>query len=220
MVKEIEADDEVWVAILTGEGGEAFCAGADLKEVSEGRMRHLFTPDGQFAGFVKHPRNKIWIAAIEGFAVAGGFEIALACDMIVASDTSVFALPEPARGIVAAAGGAYRLVRALPRAVAMELIVTGDRLTARRAAELGLVNHVTAFGNAVARATELASRICTNAPLAVRESAALARRAFDGDDDALFDASIEALERIMRTEDYQEGPLAFVQKRTPVWRGC
>ena len=126
-VKAIEADPEIWAAVLTGAGGVAFCAGADLKEVSAGNMDDLYTADGAFAGFVKHPRQKVWIAAVEGFAMAGGCELALACDMIVASEPSVFALPEVTRGLIAAAGGVYRLVRALPRAIAMELLATGDR---------------------------------------------------------------------------------------------
>src|SRR6202790_305801 len=147
-VKRIEADPDIWVAILSGEGGVAFCAGADLKEVSAGRMQELFTADGQFAGFVKHPRSKLWIAAVEGFAMAGGFEIALSCDMIIASENSVFSLPEVTRGLIAAAGGVYRLPRAIPRALAFELIATGDRISAARAAELGFLNKVAPTGEA------------------------------------------------------------------------
>ena len=217
-VKDIEADPDIWVAVLTGEGGVAFCAGADLKEVSAGRMNDLFTQDGQFAGFVKHPRSKIWIAAVEGFAMAGGCEIALTCDMVVASENSVFALPEVMRGLIAAAGGVYRLVRALPRAIAIELLATGDRLSATRAAELGMVNRVTPQGGAVAGALELAQKISQNAPIAVRESIGVARRAFDLDDDALFRLGLEAQGRVMETEDFAEGPRAFIEKRPAVWK--
>lgn len=217
-VKQIEADPEIWVAVLTGEGGVAFCAGADLKEVSAGRMDGLYTRDGQFAGFVKHPRSKVWIAAVEGFAMAGGCEIALTCDMIVASETSVFALPEVMRGLIAAAGGVYRLARAIPRAIAMELLATGDRLPAGRAAELGLINLVSPQGGAVAEAVKLAERIAANAPIAVRESLAVARRAYDLDDDTLFKLGLEAQGRIMKTEDFAEGPLAFIEKRAPQWK--
>lgn len=218
-VKAIEADPDLWTAILTGEGGVAFCAGADLKAVSAGRMQDLYTSDGQFAGFVKHPRSKIWIAAIEGFAMAGGFELALACDMIVASETSVFSLPEVTRGLVAAAGGVYRLPRAMPRALALELIATGDRLSAARATDLGFVNRLAAPGEAVAEAIAFAERINRNAPIAVRESLGVARRAYDLSDDALFALGLEAQDRVMTTEDFAEGPRAFVEKRAPQWKG-
>lgn len=218
-VKQIDADPDIWAAVLTGEGGVAFCAGADLKEVSAGRMETLFTKDGHFAGFVKHPREKVWIAAVEGFALAGGCELALTCDMIVASENSVFALPEVKRGLVAAAGGVYRLVRAMPRALALEMIATGDRLAAPRAAELGLVNRVTPTGEGVAGAIALAEEICENAPVAVRESLSVARQAFDHDDDQLFQLCLEAQERIVKTEDFAEGPLAFIEKRPPQWKG-
>lgn len=217
-VKEIEANPELHVAILTGKGERAFCAGGDLKEISAGRLQDLFTADGQFAGLVKHPRAKVWIAAVEGFALAGGCEIALACDMIVAAENAVFALPEVKRGLVAAAGGVYRIVRALPRAVALELIATGDRLPAQRAADFGLVNSLTPAGKAVAGALELAGRIVQNAPIAVRESLSVARQAYDLDDDALFALGLAAQDRNMRTEDFVEGPLAFVEKRPPNWK--
>lgn len=218
-VKVIEADDDIWAAVLTGAGGVAFCAGADLKEVSAGRMDTLYTPDGAFAGFVKHPRRKLWIAAVEGFAMAGGCEIALACDLIVASEPSVFSLPEVTRGLIAAAGGVYRIVRALPRAIALELIATGDRLPAQRAATLGLINRVTPPGQALTEAVSLASRICANAPIAVRESLQVARRAYDLDDDTLFAMGLAAQERVMKTEDFAEGPRAFIEKRPAVWKG-
>jgi enoyl-CoA hydratase/carnithine racemase len=218
-VKRVEADGEIRAAVLTGEGGVAFCSGADLKQVSAGRMQDLYTPDGAFAGFVTHPRAKPWIAAVEGFALAGGCEIALACDMIVASENSSFALPEVMRGLIAAAGGAYRIIRALPRAIALELLATGDRLPARRAAELGLVNRLTPQGQAVAEAVALAGRIAANAPIAVRESLQIARRAYDLDDAALFALALEAQDRVFRTEDFAEGPRAFLEKRPPVWKG-
>lgn len=218
-VKKVEGDDEIWAAILTGAGGVAFCAGADLKEVSAGNIDSLFTADGQFAGFVKHPREKVWIAAVDGFAMAGGFEIALSCDMIVAAEQSVFALPEVMRGLIAAAGGVYRLPRALPRALAFELLATGDRLPATRALELGLVNRVTAPGKAVSGALSLAEQICGNAPVAVRESLKVARLALDYSDDELFALGLEGQEVVKATEDFQEGPRAFIEKRPPNWVG-
>ncbi|WP_066554619.1 crotonase/enoyl-CoA hydratase family protein [Croceicoccus bisphenolivorans] len=218
-VKQVENDPDIWAAVLTGAGGTAFSAGADLKEVSKGNIDSLYTKDGQFAGFVKHPRDKVWIAAVDGFALAGGCELALACDMIVASENSTFALPEVTRGLVAAAGGVYRIVRAIPRALAFELIATGERLPAPRAAELGLVNRVVPQGEALAGALELAQKICANAPIAVRESLKVARQALDHDDDALFDMGLEAQERVKVTEDFREGPLAFIEKRAPQWKG-
>lgn len=218
-VKRAEADPDIWAAVLTGTGGVSFCSGADLKEVSSGNLDALYSPDGQFAGFVKHPREKAWIAAVEGFALAGGCELALACDMIVASETSSFALPEVTRGLVAAAGGVYRLPRAIPRAIALELIATGDRIPASRAAQLGLVNHVTPPGGALEGALALAEKICANAPIAVRESLKVARRALDFDDDALFQLGLAAQDVVKVTDDFQEGPRAFIEKRAPHWRG-
>ena len=218
-VKRVENDPEIRAAILTGAGGVAFCAGADLKQVAQGGLDGLYTPDGAFAGFVQHPRSKPWIAAVEGFAMAGGCELALACDLIIASEQSVFSLPEVTRGLIAAAGGAYRIVRALPRAIALELIATGAQLPAHRAAALGLINHLTAQGQALAGAIEVAQRIAANAPIAVQESLQLARRAYDLDDLTLFDMGLAAQERIKLTEDFSEGPRAFIEKREPNWQG-
>lgn len=218
-VKTVERDPDIWAAVLTGAGGVAFSAGADLKVVSAGDIDSLYTPDGQFAGFVRHPRDKVWIAAVDGFALAGGFEIALACDMIVATEASTFALPEVTRGLVAAAGGVYRVARALPRSLALELIATGDRLSAARGAELGLVNRVTPPGQAVSTALDLAERICRNAPIAVRESLKIARQAMDYTDAELFQMGLDAQEVVKTTEDFQEGPRAFIEKRAPNWVG-
>lgn len=219
VVVSTEADPDVWAVILTGAGERAFCAGADLKEVAAGGLSRLWTEAGGFAGFVNAPRRKVWIAAVEGMALAGGFELALACDLIVASEEAAFGLPEVTRGMLAAAGGAYRLMRALPRAVAMELLATGDRLPAKRAHSLNLVNHLAPKGAAVNVASELAQRICRNAPIAVRESLAIARQSFDLDDATLSRYSSEAQTRLMKTEDFAEGPRAFVEKRPPRWRG-
>lgn len=218
-VKRVENDPDIWVAILTGAGGVAFCAGADLKQVAEGRLDGLYTPDGAFAGFVRHPRSKAWIAAVEGFAMAGGCELALACDLIVASEQSIFSLPEVTRGLVAAAGGVYRIVRALPRAIALELIATGAKLPAPRAAELGLINRLAPKGEALSEAIDLAQSIVANAPIAVRESLQVARLAYDFDDKTLFDMGLSAQERIKLTDDFAEGPRAFIEKRAPRWTG-
>lgn len=218
-IQRCEASSDIWVVVLTGAGTQAFCAGADLKEVSAGRMHALLTANGGFGGFVHAKRTKPWIAAVDGPAVAGGFEIALACDLIVASTEASFGLPEVKRGLIAAAGGLYRLPRALPRQLASELIATGDTLSATRAYELGIVNRVVAKGSVVDAAMELAAAIARNAPVAVRESLGIVRQALDLTDAQLCAESYEAQDRIMKTEDFKEGPLAFIEKRAPRWVG-
>lgn len=218
-VAELEDDAGIRCVVLTGAGGQAFSAGADLKEVAAGRLNALSTPHNGFGGFVTAQRTKPWIAAVNGFALAGGFEIALACDMMVASDDAVFGLPEVTRGLIAAAGGVYRLPRRLPRALAFELIATGARIDAQQAATHGLVNRVVARGEAIAEAIALATAIAANAPLAVRESLVIARQAYDLDDATLYRLSVEGQARIMMTEDFQEGPRAFIEKRPPCWLG-
>lgn len=214
-----EAREDIWVVVLTGAGGKAFCAGADLKEISKGNLPLLMRDRGGFAGFVNAARTKPWIAAVEGAAMAGGCEIALACDMIVASEISTFALPEVKRGLVAAAGGLYRLPRAIPRSVALEMILTGGAVSAATLTGFGLVNHIVPAGEASTRALELASAICANAPLAVRESLAIARHATAIDETGLQAESDAAQDRLAQTEDFREGPLAFVEKRAPHWTG-
>ena len=219
IVAETETDDEVWAVVLAGTGGVAFCAGADLKDVSLGGMSRLYSPVGGFAGFVAAPRAKPWIAAVEGFALAGGFELVLCCDLCVAAEHSTFGLPEVARGLIAAAGGIYRLTRAIPRAIALELITTATTIDAARALELGLINRLTKPGCAVHVAVELALAICNNAPLAVRESLGIARQAADLNDSSLMRLSVEAQGRLSETEDYAEGPRAFLERRKPHWVG-
>jgi enoyl-CoA hydratase/carnithine racemase len=216
-VAETEADESVWAVILTGKGPAAFSAGADLREVSLGGMPKLYSAAGGFAGFVTAPRAKPWIAAVEGFALAGGFELMLACDFTVASRDSSFGLPEVSRGLLAAAGGAYRLARSVPRAVASELIATAARFDAQRALGLGLINRMTEPGGAVTAALSLAEEICANAPLAVRESLAIVRRAFDTDDATLMKMSVAAQHRLSSTKDFAEGPRAFLERRKPLW---
>jgi enoyl-CoA hydratase/carnithine racemase len=219
VVEWTEAQDGVWVVILTGAGGRCFSAGADLREVSQGRLSGLWTPKGGFAGFVNASRTKVWIAAVEGMALAGGFELALACDFIVASEQAQFGLPEVTRGLLAAAGGAYRLARAIPRAVALELLATGRRLSAASALSLHLINRIAPQGEALEQALTLAREILANAPLAVRESLHIAREAFDHDAATLSRVSHEAQARLQKTQDFTEGPRAFLEKRAPVWKG-
>lgn len=219
IVRHTEADADAWVIVLTGAGGQAFCAGADLKEVAAGRLDSLHTAGGGFAGFVHARRSKVWIAAVNGPALAGGFEIVLACDLIVASEDAAFGLPEVKRGLIAAAGGLYRLPRALPRALAIELIITGERLSAARALAYGLINRMAPKERTVAEALKLAEAIVANAPVAVQESLKIARQAVDLDEETLVRLSDAGLQRIMQTEDSREGPRAFIEKRAACWRG-
>jgi enoyl-CoA hydratase/carnithine racemase len=151
IVNETEADPKIWALVITGAGPSAFCAGADLKEVAGGRAAGLFTADGGFAGFVFAEGGKPWIAAVNGKALAGGCEIVLACELVVASEDAAFGLPEVSRGLIASAGGLYRLPRALPRNLALELVMTGDPLDARRAEQHGLVNRIVPSGCVVRR---------------------------------------------------------------------
>ena len=219
LVKQVEADPAVRVAVLASSSPGVFSAGADLAEVSAGRGNELGTRDGGFAGFVDQPKVKPWIAAVTGPALAGGCELALACDMIVASDDSRFGLPEVKRGLFAAAGGVHRLPRALPRAIALELIATGEPMDVARAHGFGLVNYVVPTDQVRDRALALARAIAVNAPLSVRESLKLARLAQELSDGEMRERSRDAGRIVMTSEDAREGPLAFVQKRAPVWKG-
>ena len=218
-VERFEADPEVWVAVLTGAGG-IFSAGADLKAIAAGRAKELTTERGGFAGFVRLPRTKPMIAAVRGMALAGGTELVLACDLVVAGTDSAFGLPEVTRGILAAGGGLLRLPRVLPRARALELVLTGERLSAADAERFGLVNRVVEPEEVLAEAQRLAERICANAPVAVRESLALARLAADGlPEEQGWALSAQASQRVRETEDAAEGPRAFAEKRAPRWTG-
>jgi len=219
IVDETERDPEIWAVVLTGAGDGVFCAGADLKEVAAGRAADLFTMRGGFAGFVYADRSKPWITAVNGKALAGGFEIVLACDLVVASENAAFGLPEVSRGLIAAAGGLYRLPRVLPRNLALELVMTGEALDATRAQHHGLVNRVVPSDQVVAQASALAQRITRNAPVAVRESLRVARSACDLDESAARVRTRESRDRVAMTEDYKEGPRAFVEKREPRWQG-
>jgi enoyl-CoA hydratase/carnithine racemase len=218
-VKAVESDPAIRVAILTG-AGQAFCAGADLKELAAGAdPKSRSTPDGGFAGFVFAPRRKLWIAAVNGPAVAGGFEIVLACDIAIAASNAVFGLPEVKRGLSAVAGGIFRLPRRVPLGIALELIATGDSISAQRAEQLGLVNRVVDPANVLHEALALGQRVAANAPLAVEWSLEVARRAMDHDETALRLQAQDVVRRILVTEDAIEGPRAFAEHREPRWVG-
>lgn len=218
-IDRCESDPDTWVTVLTGAGPDAFCAGADLKEVAAGRSDALWTERGGFAGITSRERTKPWIAAVQGKALAGGTEIALACDLIVASENAGFGLPEVLRGLIAAAGGLVRLPRAIPPRVAMEHILTGRPITVQQALQWGMVSRVVPSEALAEAALALANEIASNAPVAVRESLRLARLALDHDEAALRRLSQDAIERVKASEDFQEGPRAFIEKRAPRWTG-
>ena len=217
-IDRIEADDETWVAVLTG-AGPVFSAGADLKAIATGQAAALNTKKGGFAGIARRERTKPIIAAVNGPALAGGCEIVLSCDMVVASTEARFGVPEVKRSLVAGAGGLFRLPRALPTAIAMELVLTGDPIDAQRAYDLGFVNQLVEPGQAVEAAVALAERICVNAPVAVRESRAVVLAGALADDETAWRLTNEAFGRVVQTEDFAEGPKAFIEKRAPEWKG-
>jgi enoyl-CoA hydratase len=215
-VSEIEADSTIRVAIITGEG-RMFCVGADLKEVAAGKGHLLERPESGFAGFVYTTRTKPWIAALQGPAYGGGAEISLACDMIVAAPHVAIGFPEVCRGLIPGAGGGFRIGRALPRAVAIEMVTTGRPIDVGRAYQLGLVNNIAREGQALDDALKLACNLADNAPLAVREALAIARRAVDIDDEYLRASLAGAMKRVLEAPDSREGPQAFIEKRKPRW---
>lgn len=214
----LEAEEGTWVGILTGEG-TVFCAGADLKAIASGQAGSIQTQRGGFGGVVTRERTKPLIAAVDGPAYAGGCEIVLACDLVVASTNAAFGLPEVKRSLVAAAGGLFRLPRAIPRNVAMELALTGDPISAERAYALGLINELVDPGKALEAAIGLADRITANAPLAVKESRNIVLAAQSTDDETLWRQTNEAFMKVAQTEDFAEGPRAFIEKRAPQWKG-
>jgi enoyl-CoA hydratase len=215
---QLEADDATWVGILTGEP-PVFCAGADLKEINSGNAGGLATKRGGFAGITMRDRTKPIIAAVDGPALAGGTEIVLSCDLVVASTTATFGIPEVKRSLVAAAGGLFRLGRKIPINIAMECTLTGDPIDAERAHHFGLVNRLVEPGQALEAAIALAEQICANAPIAVRESRKIVLEATNAPDEIGWKMSAEGMAKAMSSEDLQEGLMAFIEKRPPVWKG-
>lgn len=215
-VDKFEADDSVIAIILTG-AGNTFCAGMDLKAFTRGERPSI---EGRgLAGITEAPPEKPLIAAVEGYALAGGCELALASDIIVAAKTAFFGIPEVTRGLVAAAGGVLRLAKTMPYGAAMELALTGDRIPAERAAELGIVTRLTEDGKALDGALELAKRIAQNAPLSVKASKQLVARSINWTDKELIEWQKDVLRPVMTSEDAIEGATAFAEKRAPVWKG-
>ncbi|KWX58524.1 crotonase/enoyl-CoA hydratase family protein [Mycobacterium sp. NAZ190054] len=216
---DIEQRSDIFAAVLAG-NGPVFSAGADLNEVSAGNGDALHTERGGFAGIVQRDRTKPIIAAVEGPALAGGCEIVLACDLTVASERASFGLPEVKRALVAGGGGMIRLPRILPPAVAMEMVLTGDPMRAQRAYELGMVNHLVSPGQTIDQAMYLAERISENGPLAVAKSRQVVLASVQSSESVLWQLSDEARRQIMASEDFKEGPRAFLERRAPVWKGC
>jgi crotonobetainyl-CoA hydratase len=224
-LEQADADGGIWAVIVTGAGDKAFCAGADLKAVSRGESLSPADPERAawgFAGYVAHHISKPTIAAVNGFALGGGTEIALASDLVVAADTASFGLPEVKRGIYAGAGGVFRLPQQIPKKVAMEMILTGEPVSAARALELGLVNRVVPQDRVIEEALALAGRVTANAPLSVQASKRIANGIRDGQvaaDAEYWERSRAEGRALMTSADAAEGPRAFAEKRLPSWEG-
>src|SRR3954465_9470438 len=212
----LDGDDALSVGVITGAGG-FFCAGMDLKAFVTGERP--WVGDRGFAGIVQRPARKPLIAAVEGFAVAGGFEVALACDLIVAAAGAKFGTPEVKRSLVAAGGALLRLPQRMPYGMAMELALTGDTITAERAAELGCVNRIAEPGQALDAALELAAAISKNGPLALAATKEVLVRQRDWDDQEFWAKQGEITGPVFGSEDAREGAIAFSEKRDPVWKG-
>lgn len=215
-VDELDDDDDLRVGVLTGAGG-TFSAGMDLKGFLRGESPSF--PGRGLCGIQETPPKKPLIAAVEGWALAAGFELCLACDLVIAGRTAQFGIPEVKRGLVAAGGGALQIPQRIPLAVAMEFVLTGDPITADRAAEVGLVTRVVDEGRAVDAAIELAEKIAANAPLAVQASKEIARRAIEWTGDLAWTEPAKVFMPVFASEDAKEGARAFAEKRSPVWQG-
>ena len=212
---ELDTDPELAVGILTGHE-QVFSSGMDLKAFLRGETPII---EGRgLAGITATPPRKPLIAAVNGFAFAGGFELALACDLIVASASALFALPEVRRGLVAGGGGVVQLPRRIPRGIAMEMVLTGEPITASRAYDIGLVNRVSS-GSALDCALEIANTIAKNAPLAIQASKEVIQRSQDWPLDQLYALQNERIAPVLASDDAREGASAFAEKRTPIWRG-
>lgn len=207
---------DLFVAVITGAGG-VFSSGMDLKGFARGERPVV--PGRGFAGLVERPPDKPLIAAVEGYALGGGFEIVLACDLIVASRTAAFGLPEVTRGLTAAAGGLLRLQHRIPHHLAMDLVLTGRRLSAAEAFDVHLVNRLAEPGEALTVALDLADQVAQNAPLALTASKQVLVRSADWPLDERFARQEEYVDPVRRSADAQEGARAFAEKRPPRWTG-
>ena len=215
-MEQLDSDDAIRVAIITGAGG-TFCAGMDLKAFVTGEMPMV---EGRgFAGLTEAPPRKPLIAAVEGFALAGGLEVMITCDLIVTADNAKFGIPEVKRGLAAAAGGLMRLPRQVPQRLAMELALTGDFIDAERAAAVGLVNRVVPAGTALEAARELAATICANGPMAVKVSKQVISESSDWSAEEMWQKQQNLVLPVLTSQDAIEGATAFAEKRAPQWTG-
>lgn len=212
----LDNDPTVAVGILTGAGGH-FCSGMDLKAFVNGERIEL--PGRGLGGMIETPPLKPIIAAVEGYALAGGFEIALACDLLVASENAVFGLPEVKRGLIAGSGGLIRLPQKIPRQIAMQYALTGDLMTASDARQWGLVNELTSAGQALAAAKVWAQKIAANGPVAVKMAKHVMSQSVYWSINELWTKQNQVLETVIQSQDAREGAMAFNEKRTPVWAG-
>lgn len=211
----LDAEDELRVGVLTGAGG-TFCSGMDLKAFLKGESPSV---EGRgFGGVVQRPPEKPLIAAVEGYALAGGLELMIACDLVVADKGAKFGIPEVKRGLVAAAGGVMMLPDQIPERIAMELALTGEFIGAERAYELGLINRI-ADGDVLDAALELAETIAANGPLAVQVSKRILRQSRGWSMDERYDRQAQAIAPVFVSEDAREGAAAFAEKRAPNWKG-
>lgn len=221
-LEQAQHDPDVRAVVITGAGEKSFCAGADLKAIS--RRENIYHPDRAewgFAGYVHHFVDKPTIAAVNGAALGGGTEIAMASDLVVATESARFGLPEVKRGLIAAAGGVFRIMHHLPRKMAMELLLTGEPLTAADALKWGLINQVVQDGAVLDAALQLAARVTVNAPLSVQASKRIAYGVDDGiitEEEPGWERTMREMRSLIRSEDAKEGPLAFAEKREPVWK--
>lgn len=215
-IDELEANDELRVAIVTGADG-TFCSGMDLKAFVTGELPIV---EGRgFGGLTEYTASKPLIAAVEGYALAGGFELAISCDLVVAADDSKFGIPEVKRGLAAAAGGLAKLPKQIPPRIAMELALTGDFISAQRAYDLGLINQVVPAGTAVDAARALAEKIAANGPLAVAASKQVVASAQDWNTANMFSEQMKLIQPVLTSKDAIEGAMAFAEKRAPNWQG-
>ena len=214
-VNVVESDPEIRVGIITGTGS-IFCAGADLKEVSEGRDIRIPRPGG-FAGFTSVQRTKPWIAALNGSAFGGGVEMTLACELVVVAEGAVLALTEVKRGLCALSGGVARAPRLLPPAIAYEMLLTGEPLSAERAFAYGLANRVVPAERVLDEALALAQKIADASPFSVRTSLRLARKTVDVSIEEMLKTCDDTLVDLFNSPDFKEGPRAFLEKRKPTW---
>ena len=216
---ELAEDPDAWVVVLTGSGDKAFSAGMDLKAFAAGEGDAVINASGGFGGIARRVFPKPLVAAVNGSALAGGLEVMLSCDLVVAADQALFGIPEASRGLIAAAGGLVRLPKRIPYAAALEMALTAEPIDATRAHALGLVNRVVPAERVMEEALALAERIAANAPLSVRHSKEVIRRSVDVSEEEAWRINDQAVGVVFASADAMEGPVAFAEKRPPNWQG-